>query len=346
MPSQYQHADALREYLSGASSDGGSQPTPDLSLGNYRSSTEAVSFGINIANAINGVTILFAGGANPVGIGTLRAVDSSNLSWQAPGDATAGDPVSWGTFATQILEAATSGPGAYLRVTATPPFTPGVSQITLTTLYNNQFGFDNITIAQAVSGVSQYRASVVRNESGSLITNFSRWIGQLGTQQVSNVGGLGASGAGTITTTGSFADWPSTGWCQVQSSGGSLKELVYYSSRTSTVLTVPSAGRALLGTSATAGSTSDKVFAVPGVVIALDPTGVSAFGTNIQTIANQTTAPLGVTWNLGLTAGTGLSIGNMNPNTQVGIWVWRQIPAGAVATPVELIEFLDSFITF
>jgi hypothetical protein len=342
MPNQKTHADALREYLSGASSDGGVQTVPDLSLGNYRSATEAVSLGIAIANAIAGVTVLYAGGANPVGTGTLTAVDASHLSWQAPNDTGPGQQVQWLGTSTQILESL-AGPGQYLRITATPPFTPGQSQITLSVLYNNEFGFDNVTVAQASAGVIQYRASILRNENSTPVTNIQRWIGQLGTSQVSNGGGLGASGSGTITTSGSFADWPPAGWCQIQDSSNTLKEVVYYSSRTATVLTVPSAGRGLLGTSAVAGTITDLVFAVPGVAIALEPGGAQAFGSAIQTIANQTTAPTGVTWNVGLTPATGLQIGTLGVSQQQGIWIMRQIPAGALATPNILTLFEDSF---
>ena len=45
---------------------------------------------------------------------------------------------------------------------------------------------------------------------------------------------LSGSGAGTITTAGSLADWPDEGWVQVRNSGGTLKEVVYYTSRSGT----------------------------------------------------------------------------------------------------------------
>lgn len=341
MPALFEHADALREYLTGAASDGGAQSNPSASLGNYRSSTEAVSLGITINNAIAGVSVLYAGGLNGPGVGTLTATDATHLQWQAPGDSSAGAAVTWSGTQTQIVESATIG--AYLRITATAPFTPGTSQITLAVLYNNQFGMDNVTATQASAGLSQYRASMVRNESGNPVTNFQRYIGQLGTARVSDTAVLGASGAGTITTSGSFADWPASGWCQIETSGGSLREVVYYSSRTITSLTVPSWGRALLGTAAAAGSITDNIYATPGVAIAIDTAGVQASGNLIQTIASQTTAPASVTWNLGLTPATGLQIGTMSANTEVGIWVWRQIPAGAIAVPSDLDKFLDLF---
>jgi hypothetical protein len=105
---------------------------------------------------------------------------------------------------------------------------------------------------------------------------------------------------------------------------------VYYTSRTNTVLTVPAAGRGLLGSAAGAGAGTDLVRCVPGIAIAIDTAGVTAPGA-IQTIANETTSPAAVSFNTGVFASTGLNIGNMDPGQQVGIWIKRQIPAGAAA---------------
>ena len=45
-------------------------------------------------------------------------------------------------------------------------------------------------------------------------------------QRVSDAIQLGASGAGTIGTTGSFADWPDSGFCHIKTSGGATREVV------------------------------------------------------------------------------------------------------------------------
>lgn len=340
MPSQFTRADSLREYLTGASGDGVAQSDPSLSLGNFRSSIEAVSLGIAVYNSIAGVRVLYAGGKNSSGRNAFTAIDSNNLVWQG------GEPVTWPDNAnlTQIVEAS-SDPGSYLRVNATAPFTPGQSTVQLSQLYNNIFGFDPVVVADALTGLSNYRATMIRNESSYSVTLFQRCIVQLGTHQVSNSAQLGGSGAGVITTTGSFADWPSVGFCQVRSSIGVLKECVYYSSRTNATLTVPATGRQMLGTTNTAGANTDLVYAVPGVAIGIDPAGVQASGSSIQMIANQTAPPIGVIWNLGITLATGLQVPILNPNTEIGIWVWRQMPAGAIATPSAAVRYTDSFKT-
>lgn len=344
MPLALTKSDSLREYLTGAGADGASQANPSLSLGNFRSSIEAVSLGIEVFNAISGVTALYAGGKNPTGVGQLTAIDEHSLTWQPAGDANPGAPVTWvdNLLTTQIVESLID-PGKYLRVSAIAPFTPGLSQILLTDLYNNIFGFDTLTPTQASAGSSNYRATMLRNESASVITQLSRWLTLLGTQRVSNSAQLGGAGAGTITSTGSLADWPVVGFCQVRTNTGTLKEVVYYTVRTLNSLTVPAVGRGLLGTVATAGSATDLIYPVSGVALGIDSAGVQAFGASIQTIANQTTAPAGITWNLGVTLAGGVQIPTMNPNQEVGIWVWRQMPAGSVAMPGAPVRFSDSF---
>jgi hypothetical protein len=132
----------------------------------------------------------------------------------------------------------------------------------------------------------------------------------------------------------------------VQTSGGSPREVVYYSARTSNTLTVPGAGRGAFTLPAQAGNLTDVVYPVPGVVLGLEPGGVQASGSAIQTVANQNTPPTGVTWNYGLTAPTGLQIGTLLPNQQQGIWMWRQTPLGIISTPFALNQFLDSFSAF
>jgi hypothetical protein len=343
MPAQFTRADSLREYITGATSDGGSQTDPNASIGHYRSSTEAVSLGISISTPLSGVSILYAGGANPTGLGTLIAVDANNLTWTPFGASGPGSPTLFsGTSDIEIVESLAS-PGQYLRISGTTPFTPGSSGITLSYLANNFWGFDDVSSANATAGIEEYRATIARNEASGSITTLQRWLALLGTPQTSNTTFLPSSGGGTITTTGSFTDWPLNGWCQIQNSSLAIKEVVYYSNRTNNALTVPSGGRARLGTTAVVGTLTDIVNPVPGVAIAMAAEGIQSFGASIQNLANVNTAPTGVVWNLGLTAATGLQIGTLTTNQQIGIWVWRDIPALTKGTPQALIQTQTSF---
>lgn len=343
MPAVMTRADSLREYLTGAASDGGAQADPNLSLGGFRSSTEAASMGIVVTGGIANITVDFAGGGNNVGAGSLECVDSNTLRWKDAGGVY-GPAVAIATGELKLLEA-DGDPGAFIRVTRTSAtaLVPGTATVTLSILTNNQFGYDDVTSAEASAGDTEYRGTYVKNVSAASVTSFKRWIGLIGTTRTSDGGQLPASGAGSITTTGSFADWPDSGFCHIKTNVPATRELVYYSSRTGTVLTVPAAGRALQGTSAAAGAATDTLESVPGIAIAKDADGVEAAGSSVPTVANENTAPSGVTWNIQTTAALGLSIGTMLTGEQIVIWTRRVIPAGAISAPAHQNIIQNSF---
>lgn len=325
MPNEKTNADSLREYLTGAASDGGAQPSPNASLGNYRSSTEARSLTTVISNAIVGITIVYVSGGNDIGAGSLDAVDANTLRWKCSG-CNYGNGVSIANGETKVIES-DGHPDAYIRVTRTSANDlSGTSTLLLADAFGCVFALDDVSSAEAGSGDTEYRGTILVNESAVTLHAVKRWIGTLGTQQVSDASQLGSTGSGTITTTGSFATWPPCGWCRIEGSG-TLREIVYYSSRTNTTLTVPSTGRARLGSTAAAGAGTDTLDAVPGIAIAIDSAGVTSGGAAIQTIADEGTAPTGVTWATGV-----LDIGVMTAGQQVGLWIKREIPADARAT--------------
>jgi hypothetical protein len=59
--------------------------------------------------------------------------------------------------------------------------------------------------------------------------------------------------------------------------------------------------------------------------------GTSAVNGTEQTIANETTAPSGVTWSTAANEGAALSIGNLPAGQHKAIWIERVITAGAAA---------------
>lgn len=78
-------------------------------------------------------------------------------------------------------------------------------------------------------------------------------------------GALAATGAGTIETTDSFAAWPASAYVQILSPSSRRREIVYYASRTDTVLNIAEADRAQWGTSLAEGTTDDLVQQVTAV---------------------------------------------------------------------------------
>ena len=342
MPAEKTRADSIREYLTGANSDGGEQIDAVASLGGYRSATLAKSFDFVVTSAISGITIDFVGGGNIPGVGTLEAVDSNTLQWKCLGESFGtGVPIYNGE--TKIVETANL-PGAFIRISRTSSANlSGSAIVTLTEKMNNVFGFDDVLSSEADAGSTEYRATIIVNESVATVGSLKRWIGTLATSVTSDAAVLPANGGGTIETTGSFADWPESGFCHILNAASETREIVYFSSRSDTGLTIPASGRALLGTTASGGNTTDTIHCVPGIAIAIDDNAVTDGGTAIQSVANETAAPTGLTWNTSIQPQTGLDIGAMESGQQVGFWMKREVPPGAVATTKSSVLILNSF---
>jgi len=343
MPNEKTRADSLREYLTGAASDGGAQTDPDASLGNYRSSTGVVSMTAVVTNSIPSIIIDYISGGNTIGAGTLNAVDSNTLQWKDNGGAY-GASVVIANGETKVVEVS-GDPGAYLRVSRiSVDAMENTSTVTLSRAINNVFGLDDVTSDEASAGDNEYRGTIVVNESATDVLRFRRWIGTIGTALVSGTVQLGGAGAGTIEiAVGSFADWLESGFCHIQTSGGATREIVYYSERTNTVLTVPADGREMLGTTAAAGAADDDIYCVPPIAIAEDTAGVTAGGAAIQTIVDEGTSPAAVVWRTAITEAAGVDVGAVGATQQVGMWVWRETPPGAVATPNVHVIIEESF---
>ncbi len=331
MPDEMTRADSLRRYLSGAGSDGGAQSDPDASLGGYRSSSPVGGMGVSRAGAISNLTIDYAAPENGTGDGTLEATGSGTIRWTAPGGS-AGADVAIGNGETKLVESGGES-GRFLIVSRTSAASlTGTETVTLADVYNNVIGMGNVSSADAASGADHYRAIMLKNVNAVAISDLKAYLATLGTQAVSDSADLDGSGAGTITTTDSFADWPESGFCRIAQSGGTLREIVYYTSRTETSLTVPAEGRGMLGTSAAAGANDDKLDAVPGIRLASE-TPVSD---EIQTIADEETAPAGVSWNTGIDAAGGIDLGTLAAGEMVGLWIHRQVAEGTAASPSVL----------
>jgi hypothetical protein len=335
MANEKQHADSVRAYLTGASSDGGAQTDPDASLGNYRSSTLCEFLDSEITNAISNVTVDFISGANGEGAGTLTATGNDSLAWTPPGGSQ-GDAVTIANGETKILEGGSSSPEKYIRVSRTSADNlTGTATVTLSDVFNDVVGFDNVSSDESSAGDVEYRCLCLKNDASSEIKNLTVWLGTLGTQRVSASTQLGASGAGTIAiSSGNFSDWPDSGFCRIQESDGTLREIVYYSSRTSTELTIPTAGRGLLGTSAGAGASDDTVDAVPGIRIAKEaPSAQSSGYFTDKTSAGEGSQPAGLSWATAITSSDAnvIDIGDLSAGNIYGLWIERTVVAGAIA---------------
>lgn len=332
MASAYRQADGLGLYLTGAASDGAAQTSPDAALGGFRSATEVRALGGLVTAAIPPLSLQLATGANGEGTGTITADAAGDLTYTPPGGA-AGSAVAIANGETKLIVG--NDIDKAVRVTRNTSDTPsGSMTIDYKKSYNDALGLANVANAERSAGGDRYRAIMLRAHGAFGVLNTRVWVGTLGTQATTDTGQLSGAGTGVIKTAGSFADWPKVGFARIQTSGGALREIVYYSARTHNSLTIGNAShRGLLGSSAGAGAATDTVDAVPGIRIALE---TPAADQSIQTIANESTAPGGVSWSTGITAATGLSIGIIDVSKNHGLWIHREFPAnGKVAYEME-----------
>lgn len=328
-------ADSLRYWLTGAASDGSAQTDPHASLGNYRSGTIAERTSIVHNSLIRSLVVESASRVNgPSGsIGSIALTSSGIASYTADGSATPG-PATEVPLGTSVLLVDGEDDSKFVRVRRiidTPM--SGLGSVEFHDILNNVFGMADADNTESGSGGSRYRAVMVKNESSDLVSGISFFVRPLGNSATTSVGQLGASGAGTITgATDAFCGWPFSGWVRIEDSGGTLRENAYYTSRTDTALTVPAAGRGVLGTSADAGAALDVAYPVPGIRIDWEDASPLDSG-NVQTIANESTEPSGRSWSTEITALTGVSASDLDNNQQGAIWIHRELPAGSAASP-------------
>lgn len=275
------HADSLRVYHTGAASPGAAQATPNSSLGGWHSSSEVQSLQAVVTNAISNVTVAFLAGENGTGTGYLYANTTDTLQWKAPGSSTYGTAVTIANGETKVLEDGENA-SAFVRVSRTSASNlTGTATLTLTHVLNNAVGLDDVSSTESAAGDTEYRTLALKNGNASAVQNLAVWIDPLiATSATSDTAQLSATGAGTVGSSASLSLWDASGHAAIFASGGSLKEVVYYSARTANALTIPTAGRGRLGSSATAGAATDFVKPVPPIAIGIqdaDEVGTPVF---------------------------------------------------------------------
>lgn len=332
MPLEKTGADSLWYYLTGAGSDGGAQADPDASLGDYRSSTAVESLTPTSSAIVlgSGSLTLVRVGDGQEGTGTVTAIDADSITWTPPGGS-AGATVQIMNGETRQIRG--SDQDRFIIVTRdnANSFT-GTDTITYAYASPCVFGFRTLTPAERVAGITLYRGIMLKNESATGITTVKFALDVLGTQRVSDSGQLGASGAGTITssTGGAFDDWPAQGFCAIKIAAGTLREVIYYSSRTATELWVPAIGRGALSTTPAAGLATDTVDAIPGLRMAKEAPASQPSG-NIQTIADEETSPTGRTWKIPITDAEAEAMIDLSAGYIYGLWLEMDVPAGVEA---------------
>jgi len=203
----------------------------------------------------------------------------------------------------------------------------------LSEVMNNLIGLDNVSSAEAAAGDTEYRCLAFKNDAASEIKGLKVWLARLGTARAVNSDGYAASGAVTVTVKAdTFSDWPDSGFVENEDTG----EVMYYSSRTSTALTVPAAGRDVWTDVAggAAGDEDDVLVPIPGLRIAKEAPSAQADGYfTDKTGAGEGSQPAGLTWVHPHQEADGdvVTIGDLTATYIYGLWLERAVIAGATA---------------
>jgi len=333
MAAEFSGAASLVPYQSGGASDGAATPTdPDLSIGNYRTSNVVPPFTMSHASPVDYLTTDVISAECGEGDHTIKANTSDTVSFAADGGAE-GAEVTILNGETKVITDLNNA-NKWARVSRTSASPMANTQVTTTTWKaNNAVGMDDVTSAERSAGESEYRLVVWKNESSSAVTDVNLYLASLGTTRATSTAQLGASGGGTITVGGVLTDWPTSGICRIEDSGGTLRENVYYSSISGSDIIVPAAGRAWGVSTSTAGQATDTVTPTPGIEIAHQAHSSDQY----DAPADAYTAPTTPTFSTPISA-TGsdvIAIGTVAAGGHLGVWTHREIVACATTTPAQ-----------
>jgi hypothetical protein len=343
--------DALKIYYTGATVDGAEQIDPDLSLGRFRGDTEAIILAhITTGTGLANITVDYVSGANGPGVGVLTASGTGALVYTAP-DGTTGDAVDIANGQTVIVPSG-DDPGRYIRATRTSTANlAGSINVEMSDIIGNAIGMEPVLDAERIAGLVQYRCLALRNEhalAGTSIRAIEAWVDPVPGAVVQGPSTyatlLGATGAGTIVlSSGSFATWPENGWAMIEAGGGGAREVVYYTSRTATALTIPAAGRALCGYTPGTMLSTDRVVPWSGIAIAFEEPDAQPDGEfgGWDDEEEEAIPPTGLTFSANR-SDLPSEFEILNDGEMLGLWIRWDVPAGAVATgnpPLHLIGY-------
>jgi len=298
-------------------------------LGGARMPVQVRAADAIVTDAIPPLIIEYIGGDTPEGTGEISGLDTGNLvAWKAPGD-DFGTSVAIANGGVAVLESDTLPSWVRVRRDSSATIESTMS-LQVRKIYDNLVGMGDVDAAHSASGDNEYLAGMVCNH-GTVSTDVSIYLKPLGTIRTTTLTQLASTGGGYINCgTNTLTDWKPRGWALIRKADDSIREAVYYTSRTSSTISVPAGagvGRARLGTTASAGANTDTITPIAGLRLALEaPTGEGV----IQTIANRRTAPTGVSWAIPTTPGTALTITGLLPTGNHGLWIHREIPVSCI----------------
>ncbi len=266
MADENTQADALRWFLTGASSDGGAQTDPLAALGKYRSSTEVAGLDYVVGSSpVPNLVVNYVGHHNGPGAATITATGADAVAWTSPQSAQ-GTPVTIANGETKVLYA-DGAPGEYVRVTRNSAVAlAGLTTLTLLHRFNAAVGQRDWNLNE-VPGGGLVRAVCLcaKNVSTGEVRDVKVWLAAIGTVvEVESAYGTGAVSIGV--QSGTLHDWDDAGFVKNTVTG----EVMMYTTRGVDTLEVPAAGRDVYDETGggagvgVAGSPSDELVPISG----------------------------------------------------------------------------------
>lgn len=177
-------ASKLGIYLTGAEDAGKTQKSVLSSLGGHISASRAASYTADRVQPMPGLRIDHIGGYNGTGTGTITAPTAGTLTWTPPGG-TAGSAVAVTVGTTAIL--LDSSGDKWIEVTRTGTGDlAGEEPVGVRETFNNIFGGENFSAAEAAAGEDKYHAVMLRNDDSVTMDAIIVWIDST----VTTAGGL------------------------------------------------------------------------------------------------------------------------------------------------------------
>lgn len=331
MPDIATAADALQWFYTGAASDGAAISDIHGSIGGYRSSERLDALAIEVSGGPSGLRYSHPSGENGVGDGVLDCPTANTVRWQPPGGSF-GDAVTIANGETkQVCGADVNQYLLVERVNAEPLGQAAV----LSLLDRLNVHRENAATAEQAAGSARCRAFAVRNAHASeTLTDIRVWLATLAGPNACGAAGYAASGAVSVPAAGgeTFDGWSQSGLVANVTSG----EVLYYSSRTVSALTVPAAGRDVYSEVAggAAGTASDVLREIPPIRLGVEAPSAQPGGTFTLLSADTDAAP--VSLSRPLTEADAVVIANLAPGNIYAVWAQWTLLAGATAMPYVL----------
>jgi len=326
---QYDGADGLWWFLTGAYSYGGSQPYAISSLGYYMSETRLVCLGIVVTGGPANLRIDFASAENEPGTGMVRVTGASAVAYTPPGGSE-GPAVTIANGQTKVVPG--DNEDKCVTVTRTDAVALSIGEtmaLTLTDTYNNMW--DIAHDAERAAGDTEIRCFAFINKTAFAIENIKIWLRGLADTAEVDAAGYAAAGAVAITAkaAGGFGDWPQHQFVINATTG----EVMRYEKTSSSELAVSAAERDVWGEGTAAAGVADDVLhcVSPYRIGAEAPTDL-AFSSRVSA-GEGAAVPVTTYHPLSASDANVVSVGSLSAGGRRGLWLERLIVDGQDADP-------------